>query len=230
MSAKPLRCLISACAIMAVSLTTMIAAAGAETFVLKSGESFEGTVIRSLGGTVSIKLTESGLRQVPLAQIREVKVAVEGGDPISGLLTAWSNGTYEIQSGSRLVKVRAGRVLSAEAPAQPNPPSKISVSAVQGKENGGEMTFTVGFSTPTQKPILLIYSTADLTAKAGSDYEEVRGALKVKPGATSAVVRVPLLDDKLSEGDESFELLVTTDLSVANVEVQRVTATILDND
>ncbi len=230
MNAKPLRRLFEASAIMAVCLTTMIATSYAETFVLKSGETFKGTVIRSLGGTVSIKLREGGLRQVPLAQIREVKVAVEGGDPVSGPLTAWSDGTYEIRSDSRLVKVREGQILSAEAASQSEVPSKISVTAAQGSENSGVVKFTIGFSKPTEKTILLIYSTADLTAKAGSDYEEVRGALKVKPGATTAIVQIPLMDDQISEGNETFELLVTTDLSVAQVEVQRATGTILDNE
>lgn len=230
MTAKLMRCLVNASAITAVSLTAMIAVANAETFVLESGESFEGEVIRSLGGSVWIRLAEGGMRQLPLVQIREVKVAVEGDDPISGSLAGWSDGTYEIRSGGRVVKVRESQILSGESPAEPQVPSKISITAAQSGEGEGEMEFTVGFSTPTQKPILLIYSTADLTATAGSDYEEVRGALKVKPGATSAIVRIPLLDDDLSEGDESFELLVTTDLNAANVEVQRATATILDND
>lgn len=230
MRAKLLRCLVNACAIMAVCLTAMIGTTNAETFVLKSGESFEGTVIRSLGNTVTIKLTGSGMRQVPLGQILKVKFAVKGGDPVSGSLFAWSDGVYEIRRGDRLIRVREGKVLSAEKhDALPSPP-KIFLTAVQGDENGGELKFTVGFSAPTQKPILLIYSTADLTAKAGVDYEEVRGALKVKLGSTNAVVRIPLVDDQIAEGNESFELLVTTDLSVANVEVQRATATILDND
>ncbi len=231
MKTKLLRCLFNACAILAVCLMATISTTKAETFVLKSGESFEGTVIRSLGNTVSIKLAGGGMRQVPMSEVLKVKFAVQGGEPISGTLYAWSDGTYEIRRGDRLIKVREGRVLSAKTPAGASPPpSKISVTATQGTENGGEMKFTVGFSAPTQKPILLIFSTSDLTAKAGSDYEEVRGALKVKPGATSAVVRVPLMDDQLSEGNESFELLVTTDLDVAKVEVQRATATILDND
>ena len=50
------------------------------------------------------------------------------------------------------------------------------------------------------------------------------------PGATSAVVTITLLDDQLAEGDESFELLVTSDMDLSEVKVQRAAAKILDDE
>ncbi len=106
----------------------------------------------------------------------------------------------------------------------------IIVAAVEGKEDAKNLVFKLGLSKPAKQKVLLIFSTEDGSALAGSDYEAKRGSMVLQPGTTDTTVSVKLLDDDLAEGDETFELLVTTDLDLATVKVRRGSATILDDE
>ena len=106
----------------------------------------------------------------------------------------------------------------------------IVVATVEGKEDAKKLVFKLGLSRPVKQKVLLIYSTEDGTALAGSDYEAKRGTMVLQPGTTTATVSVTLLDDELAEGDETFGLLVTSDLNLAELKVKRGSATILDNE
>ena len=106
----------------------------------------------------------------------------------------------------------------------------IVVATAKEKEDAKQLVFEFGLSRPVKQKVLLIYSTEDGTALAGSDYEAKRGSIVLQPGTTKATVSVTLLDDELAEGDETFELLVTSDLDLATVKVKRGSATILDNE
>lgn len=106
----------------------------------------------------------------------------------------------------------------------------IVVAAVQEKEDAKNLVFKLGLSKPVNQKVLLIFSTEDGSAMAGSDYEAKRGSMVLQPGTTDATVSVKLLDDDLAEGDETFALLVTSDLDLATVKVKRGSATILDNE
>ncbi len=48
------------------------------------------------------------------------------------------------------------------------------------------------------------YTTADITATAGSDYVPTSGTLTFNDGETSKSIDIPVLDDAISEPDESF--------------------------
>jgi len=106
----------------------------------------------------------------------------------------------------------------------------IVVATVEGKEDAKKLVFKLGLSKPAKQKVLLIYSTEDGTALAGSDYEAKRGTMVLQPGTTTTTVSVTLLDDELAEGDETFGLLVTSDLNLAELKVKRGSATILDNE
>lgn len=61
----------------------------------------------------------------------------------------------------------------------------------------------------THAPITLQYTTRDGSALAGQDYLPVQGSLTFLPGESAKVVAVPLVDDALIEGFETFELVLT---------------------
>lgn len=107
---------------------------------------------------------------------------------------------------------------------------EIIIASVEEKENAKKLTFKLALSKPAKHKVLLIYSTEDGTAQAGSDYEAKRGSVVLQPGTRNTTVSVTLLDDELAEGDETFGLLVTSDLNLATVRVSRGSATILDNE
>lgn len=61
----------------------------------------------------------------------------------------------------------------------------------------------------THAPIVLSYTTRDGSARAGEDYLPVQGTLLFLPGESAKTVSVPLVDDTLTEGVETFELVLT---------------------
>ena len=124
-----------------------------------------------------------------------------------------------------MVKVQ-GRKIVAERRIFP----KIIVAASEAKEDGAALVFDVSLSKPIDIEILLLYSTVDGTAEAGSDYEPLQGSLLLKPGDTSAEVRIPVVDVQLAESDESFELLVTSDMDLEEFQILRAVGTIYDNE
>src|SRR5207249_3890154 len=65
-----------------------------------------------------------------------------------------------------------------------DPPPTINISNVSLKEgNDGETSFVfnVSLSSPSSFEVTVDYATADVTAKAGSDYSAVSGMLKFAP-------------------------------------------------
>jgi hypothetical protein len=78
---------------------------------------------------------------------------------------------------------------------------------------GAAAVFTVSLSTPSATPVTVHYATGDKSAgvwgpgaTAGLDYTPTAGDLTFAPGETTRTVAVPILDDRLGEGDEAFSL------------------------
>jgi hypothetical protein len=113
---------------------------------------------------------------------------------------------------------------------------RLSVGDVTVAEGAGNATFTAsltdqnGNPVTSDKNVTFNFSTANGTAQAGSDYT-VRSdqAASVPAGQPSATFQVPVIDDSLDEGDETFAVSLS---SVADAEVQdgQAQATITDND
>ena len=118
----------------------------------------------------------------------------------------------------------------AQAHSDGDPPPRLIVSEVQAGENASELVFKVALSRPVDQPIMVLYATYDRTAIAGEDYKGERGTMTLAPGTSSAVVRIPLIDDDIQEENETFELFVATDERKATIESDRIVGTILNDD
>ncbi|MEZ5934298.1 MAG: Calx-beta domain-containing protein [Alphaproteobacteria bacterium] len=70
---------------------------------MRSGETVEGSVIRSLGKTLSIKLPARGMMQLPINAIDRVEIELDSGETIAGSLHGWSKGVYRIEVDGRLL-------------------------------------------------------------------------------------------------------------------------------
>jgi hypothetical protein len=80
-------------------------------------------------------------------------------------------------------------------------------SAFGAQENGGSVSIPVlRAAFGAGGPATVQYSTADGTAKAGSDFVATSGTLSFGPGEDVKLINVPLLDDSVSEGIESFNI------------------------
>ena len=200
------------------------AALGAS-FTLEDGRQIEGEIVYARGSTLMIRDAEGALVQVGRSAVERVELEAGKRGLVAGALKSWDQGVYEIDTPDSILKIKDRKIV-----AERRVLTKITVAAAEGRENAAEVVFELGLSKPAQDEVLLIYSTADGTAMAGTDYEPARGSVILKPGATSATVSVTLLDDKLVEGDESFALLVTSDMDLSEVKVHRADAKILDDE
>jgi Ca2+-binding RTX toxin-like protein len=87
--------------------------------------------------------------------------------------------------------------------------------------------FTINISSGSPYPISVNYSTANQTAIAGSDYTATNGTLTFAAKETSKTISVPILNDNLSELNETFILKLTNPIN-ANLTTSQATATITD--
>ncbi len=90
-------------------------------------------------------------------------------------------------------------------------------------EDGGSVTVTVVRAAGSDGAATLDYATTDVSASAGSDYSAVSGTLSWNPGdISSRSITVPILDDTAMEGDETFQVSLTS----SNVPLGTATATV----
>jgi hypothetical protein len=104
----------------------------------------------------------------------------------------------------------------------------ISVDDPAVNEGDGTATFTVSIDSAAGVDTSVDYATSDGSATDGQDYTGQNGTATITAGSTSTTVDVPVLDDTVHEGDETFSL----DLSnpVNGQGSPSGTATISDDD
>jgi RNase P/RNase MRP subunit p29 len=257
-------------ALLVVAWIGASVAAGADTIVLKSGEVVQGSMVQATRNTLVVRRAIGGMHQMPLQDIREVRLELARGEQISGQLLSWADGVYQLRSGDEVIRISKGSILSREPreEATGQPPGEPSLRAgeeptvttapapaasvtgetaaltaashgravtvkvsVDSAEKGARgMIFKIELSRLAEQPVVLIYGTLDGTAKAGRDYEPRQGMITLAPGTASAEVRVPLIEHQPTKGDMQFELFLTTDPEVAEIEDERTIATIQGDD
>ena len=109
----------------------------------------------------------------------------------------------------------------------------VSVTGpVSVDEDESEARFTVTLTGKTAKEVEVDYTTTDVSATSGADYEPLSGSLLFEVGgATSKTLDVTILDDEFDELEESFRLDLS---SAANAAIDSssgsATASIADDD
>ncbi|MFW6155403.1 MAG: Calx-beta domain-containing protein [Planctomycetota bacterium] len=112
--------------------------------------------------------------------------------------------------------------------------SITDTSLVEGHA-GGEMCFTVTLTgAPATETITVGYTTADdgdatHGATADIDYAFTSGTLDFAPDVTSAIIKVPILDDDVSEPDETFTVTLSAPNGVKVID-GTATGTIRNDD
>lgn len=100
-------------------------------------------------------------------------------------------------------------------------------------ENVGNATITVNRSGGVNGTTTVSYATEDGTATAGTDYIATVGTLTFAPGETSKTINVPVINDNVLEGDETFSFVLSNPSGDGTVEIQNSSTavlTIVDND
>jgi Calx-beta domain len=109
---------VSALAVLVLTWTGASINVRADTFVLKSGEEIEGTILDATRNTVFIGPSIGGMRQMAIGDIDEVRVDLARGEQLSGQLMSWADGIYELRSGDEVIRIGEGAVLSRETRTQ----------------------------------------------------------------------------------------------------------------
>ena len=105
-----------------------------------------------------------------------------------------------------------------------------NVSVAEGNSGTAQANFGVTLSSPSGKLIQLTYSTADMSATAGSDYQAATNViLNIAAGSTSATISVAVNGDTAIEPDETFALNISNPVN-AIINGASATGTILDDD
>lgn len=104
-----------------------------------------------------------------------------------------------------------------------------SVSAIEGSTSGGTLLFTVRLSAVSGRTIAADYATRPGTAAADIDYLPVAGSVVFTPGQTQQTIAVPVIADRLAEGNEELYVDLSNVVN-ATVGVARGIGTIVDDD
>jgi Calx-beta domain-containing protein len=108
---------------------------------------------------------------------------------------------------------------------------KFSAAAYSFTEGAGNVSVTVVRTGGTASDVTVAYTTADGTATAGADYVTTAGTLTFAGGQTSATIVVPILQDSLAEGKETFTLTLGSPQGGAVLAAPSVTTvTIVDDE
>lgn len=100
---------------------------------------------------------------------------------------------------------------------------------LEGHAGSTSAVFVATLSGPSDLPASVRFTTRDLTARAGEDYDPVSGVLVLPPGQTHATLPVSVHGDDLVEPDEAFELTLTDPLHV-RLETPTAIGTIVNDD
>ncbi|MDE0204246.1 MAG: hypothetical protein OXK73_17645, partial [Rhodospirillaceae bacterium] len=109
----------------------------------------------------------------------------------------------------------------------------ISVADASAREGtDANAAFTVSLSrafTSSGHTVTVGYATSDGTATAGADYTATSGTLTFAAGETTKTVNVPILDDAVDEGSETFTFRLSNVVG-AHIADGEATGTITNSD
>ncbi len=124
----------------------------------------------------------------------------------------------------------AGRMFDGELRTTVLGPPTLSVADAEVEEaDGATLDFVVTLSRVVPETVTVAYATSDGTATAGEDYTGTSGTLRFATGDTEKTVSVPILNDALNEGRETFTLTLTN-ASGARIDDGEATGTIENAD
>jgi len=97
------------------------------------------------------------------------------------------------------------------------------VNSIRVIEDIGLVTITVLRKGGTLGNLTVDYTTIDGTATAGQDYTSISGSLTFSNGETTKTLQIPIIDDAVTEPDETFTLV----LRASNLETLGAPATLV---
>nr|MCM0594427.1 M10 family metallopeptidase C-terminal domain-containing protein [Gloeotrichia echinulata DEX184] len=99
------------------------------------------------------------------------------------------------------------------------------ITVVEGQTPQAVLTVTL--SSASSQPVTVNYTTAPGTATANADYTTSSGTLTFAANTTTAQITVPILNDSLSEANETFQVNLS---SPTNANLQKASGTVTITD
>ena len=217
---------------------------------MRNGQKVIGRMVTVEGERILIRRPVGGLRSLSIAEVSYLEFEGVDGKLHRGPVTRLADGRYGIElivdsikdpaslamntgaadgtaAGGPLIKTLPAAVAGLEETAGP---VGLSVTVDPVDEGDALITFRLHLSHSSTKPVVIIYSTIDGTAKAALDYRRDQGVLVIDPGEVEAEIMTVLLDDDTVEQNETFQLFVTGDPKIVTIDRRRIPATIRDDD
>lgn len=146
---------------------------------------------------------------------------------VSVNLTASAPGSYTETTSGLFTSLGNGAAASSTVSVGAFP--TLSIGSIAVNENAGSASLTVTLSAVSAQTVTVQYATSDATAIDGGDYTATSGTLTYTPGQTNRTVTVPLLDDAVAEGSETFSVSLSSP-SNATIAPGAGVVTITDDD
>src|SRR5437764_1335877 len=124
------------------------------------------------------------------------------------------------------------RMLFSEG-ALADPPGSVEFTAAgfSVTENGGTARVVLIRNSVGGDPFTFDYATHDGSAQANVDYVPASGTIRFVPGQTNATINIPILDDTVFEGLETFTVALSNPTAGATIGPRATTTvTIIDDE
>jgi subtilisin family serine protease len=186
-------------------------------FATRDGTATAGEDYTSVSGTLTF-LPGQGVQQtIPISV--QGDTSIETNETILVELSNATGGTLDAVQAIVTIVGDDGPLLSV-----------ADAQLVEGQSGTTYLQFTVTLSAAIAADVQVDYATSDGTARAGGDYQSAAGTLLFPAGpASQQTFLVPVLGDRLHEGDEAFfvDLSNATQVGISR---SRGVGTILDDD
>ena len=187
-----------------------------------SGRRLRGDVVAVAGGRATKARRVNKRKDLWKLKVRP--------DSLADVTVTLAGGAACDSPGAVCTKGEPRRKLSNTISTTVRGPVAVSVADARAEEGSDEtIDFAVSLSRAASGQVTVAYRTADGTATAGEDYTRTSGKLKFAPGETAKTVRVPVLDDVVDEGEETFRLRLSA-ASGARIADGVATGTIVNSD
>ena len=105
----------------------------------------------------------------------------------------------------------------------------VSISDAWAKESDGGMGFRISLNKASESTVSVSFATEDGTAVAGEDYTRTTRTVEFSVGETSRTVTVPIIDDDVSEQNETM-IVRLSDIKGAYFIDEQAQGTIVDTE
>jgi uncharacterized delta-60 repeat protein len=109
------------------------------------------------------------------------------------------------------------------------PTVQFQARSLQVRETARSATIVVTLSADMRQPVRVNYKAADLSARDSQDYLARNGTLTFAPHETRKTFTIPILDDRIDEPNQEFELTLSSPVG-AIVGTSRLIVRIQDDD